>query len=102
MHKSGTFGVPRIQSLMWSQAALAADSELDCFRALITAAPRCCTVTTNSSLNLRYQLPSHREASSVRHSRQPMYSCAHDPCLLTTELIRRGGSITISRRRRAP
>jgi len=49
---------------MWSQAALAADSELDCFRALITAAPRCCTVTTNSSLNLRYQLPSHGEASS--------------------------------------
>lgn len=51
---SWTFGVPRIQSLMWSQAALAADRELDCFRALITAAPRCCTVLTNSSLNLRF------------------------------------------------
>jgi hypothetical protein len=38
---------------MWSQAALAADSELDCLRALITAAPRCCTMLTNSSLSLR-------------------------------------------------
>jgi hypothetical protein len=39
---------------MWSQAALAADSELDSFRALITAAPRCWTVLTNSSLSLRH------------------------------------------------
>lgn len=47
-------GVPRIQSLMWSHAALAADSELDCLRALITAAPRCWTVPTNSSLSLHH------------------------------------------------
>jgi hypothetical protein len=37
---------------MWSQAALAADSEFDCLRALITAAPRCCTMLMNSSLSL--------------------------------------------------
>jgi hypothetical protein len=68
MQKSWTFGVPRIQSLMWSQAALAADSELDCFRALITAAPRCCTVPTNSSLNLRCQVTGKPEASSQPQS----------------------------------
>jgi hypothetical protein len=53
---------------MWSQAALAADSELDCFRALITAAPRCCTVPTNSSLNLRCQVTGKPEASSQPQS----------------------------------
>lgn len=31
-------------SLMWSQMALAADMALDSFLALMTAAPRCCTV----------------------------------------------------------
>uniref|UniRef100_A0A0E9V1U1 Uncharacterized protein n=1 Tax=Anguilla anguilla TaxID=7936 RepID=A0A0E9V1U1_ANGAN len=31
-------------SLMWSQMAFAADMALDSFLALMTAAPRCCTV----------------------------------------------------------
>lgn len=47
-----TFGVPRTQSRIWSQAALAADNALDSFRALIMAAPRCCTVVMNSVFNL--------------------------------------------------
>lgn len=38
---------------MWSHAALAADSELDCLRAMSTAAPRFCTTLTNSFLSLR-------------------------------------------------
>lgn len=36
--------VPNQMSLMWSQMALAADMALDSFLALMTAAPRCCTV----------------------------------------------------------
>jgi hypothetical protein len=37
---------------MWSQAALAADSALESFLALIIAAPRCWTVDMNSVFNL--------------------------------------------------
>lgn len=36
--------VPNQMSLMWSQMALAADMALESFLALMTAAPRCCTV----------------------------------------------------------
>lgn len=39
-----TSGVPNQMSLTWSQMAFAADIALDSFRALMTAAPRCCTV----------------------------------------------------------
>lgn len=42
--KAFTSGVPVQISLMWSQMALAADMALDSFRALMTAAPLCCTV----------------------------------------------------------
>lgn len=38
--------VPDHMSLIWSQIALAADMALDSFRALMTAAPLCCTVCT--------------------------------------------------------
>lgn len=48
-----TLGVPRTQSRIWSQAALAADSALDSFRALMMAAPLCCTNATYSVSNLR-------------------------------------------------
>jgi len=37
---------------MWSQAALAADSALESFLALMIAAPRCWTVAMNSAFNL--------------------------------------------------
>lgn len=39
-----TSRVPNHQSLMWSQMALAADMALESFLALMTAAPRSCTV----------------------------------------------------------
>lgn len=39
-----TSEVPVQMSLMWSQMALAADMALESFLALMTAAPRCCTV----------------------------------------------------------
>ena len=47
-----TSGVPRTQSRIWSQAALAADNALESFLALIIAAPRCWTVVMNSPFNL--------------------------------------------------
>ena len=50
--RESTLGVPRTQSRIWSQAALAADNALDAFRALIMAAPRCCTVVMNSVFDL--------------------------------------------------
>ena len=43
-HRVLTSGVPNQMSLTWSQMAFAADIALDSFRALMTAAPRCCTV----------------------------------------------------------
>src|ERR1700740_2757113 len=44
------FGVPRAQSRMWSMAAEAAEAGEDRPRALMMAAPRCCTVGMNSPL----------------------------------------------------
>ena len=50
-------GVPSAQSRMWSIAAEAAEAADEEPRALMTAAPRCCTVGMNSS---RYQARVHQ------------------------------------------
>src|SRR5579859_4939017 len=42
------FGVPKAQSRMWSMAAEAAEAAEEAPRALMMAAPRCCTVGMNS------------------------------------------------------
>src|SRR5690348_17815642 len=42
------FGVPSAQSRMWSMAAEAAEAAEEAPRALMMAAPRCCTVGMNS------------------------------------------------------
>lgn len=47
-----TLGVPRSQSRIWSQAALAADNALDSFLTLRMTSPRCWTVVINSFCNL--------------------------------------------------
>ena len=50
--RESTLGVPKTQSRIWSQAALAANNALDAFWALIMAKPRCCMVLMNSVFNL--------------------------------------------------
>lgn len=47
--------VPNQMSLMWSQMALAADMALDSFLALMTAAPRCCTVCRRTARRRRFE-----------------------------------------------
>ena len=68
---NSTFGVPRTQSWIWSQAALAADSALDSFLALRISAPRCCTVVMNSVLSLTHSKYSDRYRKlNIREKRQ--------------------------------
>ena len=57
-----TSGVPNQMSLMWSAMAFAA---LDSFRALMTAAPRCCTVWVG-----------HRETVVPEHASQILITTA--------------------------
>src|SRR5215472_17577916 len=56
------FGVPSAQSRMWSMAAEAAEAAEEAPRALMMAAPRCCTVGMNS---LRTQLSSTSFAAGL-------------------------------------
>src|SRR5512139_2997959 len=55
-------GVPSAQSRTWSMADEAAEAADDAPRALMIAAPRCCTVGMNSS---RYQLCETRVSAGL-------------------------------------
>ncbi len=60
--------VPNQMSLMWSQMALAADMALDSFLALMTAAPRSCTVCRRKTKRRRFE--ERTETSNRKEDKQ--------------------------------
>ena len=83
-------GVPSAQSRMWSIAAEAAEAAEEEPRALMTAAPRCCTVGMNSS---RYHFVSTSDFAGL----PPTVQCAMSGCcvaLWLPQTIMRRMSVT--------
>src|SRR5678815_3187527 len=73
--------VPRCQSRMWSIAAEAAEAADDAPRALMMAAPRCCTVGMKVS---SYHLRSTRACAGLPSTVQKFRSGYCVDCLLYT------------------